>query len=632
MNIVSGQKTTAVALLLLCLLTAAIYLPSLSSGIYMDDYYNLHLLEKVRDGGYAPYIFSGIAGPTGRPLSMLTFALQHESWPGNVTAFKAVNLIIHLLIGLLIFAVIRAATGSPGTVPGAPPLIALATAGLWMLHPMNVSTVLYMIQRMTQLSALFVLLGVWGYLHGRILSKDHVARGYTLMSMSVVVGTLLAVLCKENGALLPLLILVMDVTLLQGWPAPQRYARWRLLFLILPGVAVGLYLLRIALHGGTGFAGRPYSMYQKTLTEASVLIQYLQDLVLPHAGAYGLYHDDFPVARGLLDPPFTLVAVLVVVASISAALLLRRRAPAPAFGLLWFFSGHVLESTHLDLAIYFEHRNYLPAIGICFLLTWACAAAVRRFPRKGLILAAAALYAALFVWSGFATAALWRDPMLMAQEAVRIHPGSPAALLTLGSRLLGAGEVDNAMRLFESMEVQFPREIYPALKQAIVAACVQDRTTPDSRWSEMQEKAVHAPPSAFEILAELDTVIYAISNGECSALDQPGLLRLMENLAENPAYRRERGGLLQLAANLHMERMEINEAHADLTAAVRASPTIERQLQLLGLQLAMKQTFEAEQTLAGLDRHLKANPLVGLAYEDELRRFRVRLQTLKQEE
>jgi len=139
-------------------------------------------------------------------------------------------------------------------------------------------------------------------------------------------------------------------------------------------------------------------------------------------------------------------------------------------------------------------------------------------------------------------------------------------------------------------------------------------------------------PAFFEFLAELDTVIHEISLGHCGALDQVRLLQFMETLARNPAYRRERGGLLQLAANLHMERMEITEAHADLVAAVRASPTFARQMQLLGLQLAMKRAPEAEKTLAGLDRRLARNPLARPAYADELRRYREWLQRLKQEQ
>ncbi|MBI2993663.1 MAG: hypothetical protein HYY48_05740 [Gammaproteobacteria bacterium] len=630
MTFPSAQKAGAAAMALLCLLTAAMYVPSLSSGLYMDDYYNLRLLEKVATDGYAAYIFSGVSGPTGRPLSLLSFALQHGSWPDQLAALKAVNLLLHLLNGLLVFLVIRRAVAPRGAGSTGAVFLAAGTAGLWLLHPMHVSTVLYIVQRMTQWSALFVLLGSLGYLHGRLLIRDRAPRGYALMSFSLVLGTVLAVLSKENGALLPLLVLVMDFTLLREWPAPPGYARWRGLFLIVPSALIGLYLLKVALFGSSGFAGRSYTMYQKTLTEAAVLIQYLRDLILPHPGAFGLFHDDFPVSRGLLDPPATLIAVLAIVSAVVAAVLLRRRCAPLAFGLLWFFAAHLLESTHLNLALYFEHRNYLPAVGILFLLTWGCAAVARRYARRGQVAAAAALYCALLAWSGFATASLWRDPMLMAIEAVRNHPDSPGALVTLGNHYLGAGEIRSAMRVFEDMEAKFPGEIYPPLKQVIVAACVTGSAVPESRWEEIRRKARQGAPPAFEFLAELDTVIYEISRGHCGSLDQDGLLRLMETLAQNPAFRRERGGLLQLAANLRMERFEFTEAHADLVAAVRASPTIERQLQLLALELAMKRPQEAEKTLAGLERRLARNPLARPAYADRLQRYRERLQTLQQ--
>ena len=625
-----GRRVTATLLLLLaCLFVIVIYRPALSGGLNVDDYFNLRPLEIIKSRGYAAYVFSGVSGLTGRPLALLSFALQYGSWPDNLAALKTVNLVLHIVIGLLVLLVFGTAARSPGVDSGAFFFVPAGTAVLWMLHPMHVSTVLYIIQRMTQLSSLFVLLGAWGYLRGRRLCADNARGGYALMSLSVVLGTVLAILCKENGALLPLLILVTDITLLRDWPAPRGYARWRMLFLALPSVLIGSYLLQVALHGDAGFGGRPYSMYQKTLTEAAVLIQYLNDLVLPHPGAYGLYHDDFPISRGLLDPPWTLAAVSAIVGLIGTGLLLRRRAAPLAFGLLWFFSGHIIESTHLNLAIYFEHRNYLPSIGICYLLAWACAAAARHFSRREVIAAAAALYIALLGWSSFATAALWRDPMRMALEGVLAHPNSPSALAALENRYLAEGETGNALRLYRDMEARFPAEIYPLLKQTVVEACVRNARTPDDRWTGMLDKARQAGPPAFAILGELDTVISAVISGECRALDQSSLLQLMETLAQNPAYRRERGGLLQLAANLRMERLEFDQAHADLVAAVRASPTLERQKQLLGLQIAMKRVTEAEQSLDALERSLDARPLTHLAYDEDLRRFRERLQALR---
>ena len=323
----------------LLLLTALVYLPGLRSGLYVDDYYNLAGLSGIGAGGYLNFVFGGTAGPTGRPLSLLSFALQHESWPGNVAAFKAVNLLLHLLNGVLVFLVCRAIARARKLPDGAAMFFCAAATAFWLLHPMHLSTVLYVVQRMTQLSALFVLLGVVGWLHGRRLcGGDRPRAGFIFMTAAVALGSGAAVLCKENGVLLPPLLLVLDRTVLRDAPAPPSYRVWRLCFLILPTLGLASYLLgQLPATGVDHFSQRPYSLVQKSLTEAVVLVVYLFNLVLPRPAAFGLFHDDFPLSVGLLDPPATLGAVLLVATLLGAGVALRRHAPLAAFGLLWFF-------------------------------------------------------------------------------------------------------------------------------------------------------------------------------------------------------------------------------------------------------------------------------------------------------
>ena len=66
----------------------------------------------------------------------------------------------------------------------------------------------------------------------------------------------------------------------------------------------------------------------------------------------------------MLEPITTLFSLLALPALLALAWLVRHRQPLVAFGLLWFFAGHLSESTLLPLELYFPHRNYLPAIGL----------------------------------------------------------------------------------------------------------------------------------------------------------------------------------------------------------------------------------------------------------------------------
>ena len=137
------------------LLTTVIYWPGLNSRFLGDDYVNLSDLDSVSEYGYLYYIFgSGNAGPSGRPISLATFALQHNSWPDLPFNFKLVNLIIHLANGCLIFFISQFLAnmlmrGRSRTI------LPIMVTVLWLLHPMLLTTTLYTVQRMTLLSAFF---------------------------------------------------------------------------------------------------------------------------------------------------------------------------------------------------------------------------------------------------------------------------------------------------------------------------------------------------------------------------------------------------------------------------------------------------------------------------------------------
>ncbi len=90
---------------LILLITIAVYYSGLPSGFWGDDFINLYGLDFIHRDGMMNYIFSGIAGPSGRPLSLFSFALQYPEWPVNSLPFKVVNLIIHLMNGVLIYLI-----------------------------------------------------------------------------------------------------------------------------------------------------------------------------------------------------------------------------------------------------------------------------------------------------------------------------------------------------------------------------------------------------------------------------------------------------------------------------------------------------------------------------------------------
>jgi len=263
----------------------------------------------------------GRAGPAGRPISMATFLLDREAWPDDPARFKRTNVLLHLLCGLLLgWLALQCARALKLGAERASWLATLAS-GLWLLHPLWVSTTLYVVQRMTILSALFQLAGLTAYVaqRRRLAAVEASQIPVRLTALAAILGsfTILAFLCKENGALLPLLALVLEVTVLRNvsvGPSPKWFRAWALTVLGTPAIAIVGYLVHVAVTAGTqSISYRGFTIAERALTECRILAQYLWAIIVPRLETTGIYHDDVPVSTGLLHPPTTAASLLLIV-------------------------------------------------------------------------------------------------------------------------------------------------------------------------------------------------------------------------------------------------------------------------------------------------------------------------------
>ncbi|MFN4312632.1 MAG: hypothetical protein ACK4FK_18770, partial [Ferrovibrio sp.] len=340
--------------------TAAIYWPGLPGGFYFDDFAQLVLnpfvqIEAPSSGALLKAAASSTSGPTGRPLSMVSFALDYWRLGGLTPAgFKQINLFLHLINGLLVAwltSQLLRALGAPS--PAARQATWLAAA-FWLLNPLHVSTVLYTVQRMTLLSSGFMIAGLLGY----VAARQRGRWAWALASLGL--GTGLATFSKENGLLAPAYAAIIEVFVLRfaGLPAGARRA-----YLLLYGVGAVFLAATVAVlvadpdWAARSYAGRSFSLSERLLTQLRVLAFYQRQALLPDLNAMGLYHDDYPLSKGLWHPPSTAVALAWHLLLLATSALLRRRAPLAGLGLAWFYVSHLLESTIWPLELVFEHRN-----------------------------------------------------------------------------------------------------------------------------------------------------------------------------------------------------------------------------------------------------------------------------------
>jgi hypothetical protein len=587
--------------------TFVLYYPALDTSFLLDDIQNLHGLSLVSRDGILTYIFEGRSGPGGRPLALLSFALQHHSWPTDPFAFKLVNLLIHLAGAWLIFLIttelapylgIRRKNGAG--------LLSTMVAGLWLLHPVQLSSVLYVVQRMNLLAGFFTLLGVYLYL--RLRSKDLGTKNLLLLSGAIYGCTVLAVLGKENGILLPVYILTLELVLLRGEGITVVQRRRILCITAIPVVLMLTYLAWSAKAIIAGYDYRPFSLSQRLLTEAGIVLDYLKIILLPHPSEFTLFHDDYPVTTSLTGNGGGMYAVAVLAALILSAWLLRRKARIYSFAVTWFLAGHLLESSFIPLELYFEHRNYIPSFGV-LLLAGVCLVRLAysvetRWVSVILLLAYPSITLAITILQ----LQLWSDPYKQAVVWAEEHPTSRRALNNLWNIHLIYGEKEKARTDLARLEGLNPGDLYPWLKQLTVTYCYDQKRYNNNRWQALYKRAQQAKYVDHVARDEIGYLLQQIALGQCQFPDLAGLRRLVYDMAENTSFKGEIGYLYEYAATVSVLMHDENSALKDINKAIMHLPNIDNRTFKMRILLALKRYDEARKLLDEMESQAVSSP------------------------
>jgi len=525
LSILAGWITVFVATLLA-------YWPGLGGPFLFDDFGSISRLGDlggVRDWEtFKAFVFGGTAGPTGRPLALLTFLIDARDWPADSWGFKRTNLVIHILNGAVLGMLARQVLEVLGFRKDKASLIALFTAGCWLLHPFLVSTTLYAVQRMAQLSSLFVFAGLSGYVYGRRQLATNTMRAYAIMSLSLGMFTVLAMVSKENGILLPVLAGVVEVTVFSGQRTKSKplSRAWLMTFLVAPVVVIFLYLARRALAADFFeiVPPRDFSIYERVLTQPRVLLDYLQNWFVPKLYTTGVFQDHFIKSTSLFAPITTILGFLCHAALISVAVAVRTRRPLVALAILFFYAGHLLESTVINLELYFEHRNYLSAAFLFLpLIAWlAKKVSTRQFLVIGIL--------ALSLLGGFTrySATVWADYDAMIATSARKVPTSVRAQAEYSAMLFNAGYVDESFDVLDTTISRFDTPKPLLLVQRLILSCHTERLSVD----EFRRDTGTLSGVAYDarMLKIYTALTEAIVEGHCPNVSSDGLISMFEGM------------------------------------------------------------------------------------------------------
>ena len=516
-------------------LVALVYWPGLSGPLLFDDVANLgplNDLDRVGALDLSAVLDNRPGGLAARPVSMATFYLNWVSTGGSVWHLKLTNLALHLLCGALVFWLAGRLLQQPVVALARYRWwIALWICALWLTAPLLVSTVLYIVQRMAQLSAAFMLVGLVCYVIGRQNVDERPLAGWLLIAASLIVCWPLAIASKENGAVLPLLLGAVEIFFFTA-SAPLTPARkWCRYVLTACVVLVAGVVLAKTLFDPqwllAGYDKRDFTPGERLLTQARVLFDYLANaLLLPGASPFGIFHDDFVKSRSLFDPLSTGLAM--VAWAVIAVLCWHNRAKPlglALFGLVFFLLGHLVEASVLPLELYFEHRNYLPSVGLfvglgLFFATVAKRSLFMRAPRAlWVVLATLPIIYAVLSANRVATWQTW-DHMLLAAEQThprsrRVHAGLAVMHMQAGDLAAMSEHLDYASQLDRG------RQDFGVAATYVLAYCVNDRAVPERAYARLERQTTLTDqPYDAHALSWLTSVVV---RGDCPKLQHSRL-------------------------------------------------------------------------------------------------------------
>jgi tetratricopeptide (TPR) repeat protein len=428
------------------------------------------------------------------------------------------------------------------------------------------------------LPATFVLIAILGWVASReALSRGHIKLALAGMVASAWLCTILAVFSKANGALLPLLLLLVEWIVLAprismpDWKTRTWYRRCVAVFLVVPGALVLAYLLYL-LPGSlaTPINARGWSAAQRLLTEPRVLTDYLRLLFVPHAYSSGLFNDAFPISTGWRNPASTIPCIVLVFALIGAGVALRKKRPAIALALLFYFTAQLMESGWIPLELYFEHRNYLPAV----LLFWPIGIGLARRGSLRWVgtLFGAGILMALAVLT-YQRATLWGDGLRQARVWAAINPNSARAQ---ANAALYDMSHDSARLAAARLRLSMPK--HPDDIQApinlIAAECrlggVQPRTLASAELALARTRV--GGRAAF---AWFNDALIMASEHTCPGLDFAALQGTLDAARRNPYWRGQPGrqqDLDHLQGQLELAEGKPKQALASFNRALAAAP------------------------------------------------------------
>lgn len=474
-SISNRQYIFALTTITIILLT--IYSNSFKSSWHFDDYRNIVNNPNIKINNLTVQevrqAFNIYRNNDSRPLVFLTFAINYYFGKDNVFGYHAVNFALHWLTSIVLFFFIVQLLNLPKIQEEYQKKayhIALISTILWLSSPLQVSAVTYIVQRMTIMSGLFYLLAMLSYIRARTTPSRHVWFYFLTLICSV-----LALASKQNSAMLPISILLLEGILISG--AERFFKDYKMIIrtviILLCFSAIILSSVDISSIFTAGYDKRPFTLLERLLTQPRVILFYLSLLLYPTSERLTFLHD-FELSSSLITPWQTLPAIGITIFLNALALINTKRFPLLSFCILFYFANHLIEGSILSLELIFEHRNYLPSMLIFVPVSVAIIAVTEYFKTNLFLQYLLATCVAFLIFAQSHTTykrnyifrneiALWTDNVAKSPGLMRPYQNLGNAMFTKGALEQGLAVTMKGLNKRSANSLQTKYQIYYSL-------------------------------------------------------------------------------------------------------------------------------------------------------------------------
>jgi len=434
----------------LAIATIAVYYHTLDVPFYLDDFssiqenpliYNWQGFSQLWN--YAPL----------RIVGYLSFALNYYVGKFDYTGYHLINISIHFLVGFILYLFISTLLKTPRIKVSEQTQLwlPLFAALFFILHPLHIQAVTYIVQRLASLAALFYILTMFSFVQARLNSEKKI-----MWIVICLISALLAFFTKQNTFTLPIVLLLIEICFFStSFKTLFRFG------LISAGV---LGFIFVMLSWNLNY--QPFSLEaMQALTKETdkisrldyfasqmqVIWIYLKLFFYP----IGLHidYDPFPLTGFNL---FTIFATLAHFSIIAISLFFLRKLPLLAFGILFYYVAHSIESGFIPIRdVIFEHRTYLPDIGLVIIMGWFLIEKVVNWIKLPTVLALSSVLLIVLGIQTWERNQLWRDPVALWQHNVTLAPSKERAWSVLGKHLLERQQAKEGIQALErAIELQ----------------------------------------------------------------------------------------------------------------------------------------------------------------------------------